>query len=248
MAKSNSFRFAIADELPRSECWSLFTKGNDVYLTGSAYKKTLKVSLHQSGVCQIALLEGFFTKHVEGQTGAPEFRSILRWKRLPTPINSGQVAASILFASYEFWPEQEPIPSSKPFTKIEPPPDLYCRLINVVYSHDDPRLIEKLGEWTDELLFSKQLPNGEFVCLMQEIRPLEDGFFDFAPVPSPTYVTLGIEEDELDDARGISVFDCAQMFEGHGCIRSLHNMRMMTVEVLPFWKSVWRNIIGLLAR
>lgn len=230
MAKSSSFRFAIADTVPRSECWSLFTSGNDVYLTGSAYKKTLKISLHQSGVCQIALLEDFFTEHVEGKTGAPEHRDILRWKRLPTPKKRGQVAASILFASCELWAEQEPIPSSKPFTKIEPPPDMYCRIVNVVYSQDDPRLCEKLGKWTDKLIFSLQLPNGEFLCLMQELVPLDDVFFDFTPTSSKAYVTLGIEEAELDDVRGISVFDCAQLFEGHGCVRSLHNMRIITVD------------------
>ncbi len=57
MAKSESFRFAIADNKVRSECWSVFANKSDVYLTASAYKRTLKVSLHGSGVCQIALLE-----------------------------------------------------------------------------------------------------------------------------------------------------------------------------------------------
>lgn len=233
MAKARSFRFAIADTVPRSECWSFFTNGNDVYLTSNAHKRVLKVSLHASGVCQVALLEGFFAEHIEWREYSPDFRSILRWRRLPTQENKGQVAASILFASYDFWPEQEAIPSSKPFTSLSPPPDMHGMMVNVVYSRDNPNDIAKLGQWTDELLFATQLPNGEFVCLMQEITPLPEDFFDFAPLSSPYNVTLGIDEAEMDDARGISSFDCAQLFEGHGCIRSLHNMRMVSVPISP---------------
>lgn len=229
MAKSNSFRFAISDASVRSECWTVFTNKDDVYLTGSAYRKALKVSLHGSGVCQIALLEQFVAKHVEGRDERPEDRTILRWKRLTTPEGRGQVAATILFASYEFWPEQEEMPRSKPYTKLRPPPDMHARMIDVVYSRDDPKRIAELGEWTDELLYSFQLPSGEFVALVQRVEPLPEGFFDFAPMPGRYGLSLGIGESEMDDARGISTFDCAQLYEGHACIRSLHNMRFVTV-------------------
>ncbi|MCF6121594.1 hypothetical protein EN904_01565 [Mesorhizobium sp. M7A.F.Ca.CA.001.07.2.1] len=191
----------------------------------------LKLSLHQSGVCQVALLEGFFAQHLEWREDGPDFRSILRWQRLSTQEDRGQVAASILFASDGFWPEQEAIPNTKQYTALAPPPHMCGRMVNVVYSREDPNRIAKLGVWTDELLFSTQLPSGEFVCLMQSIEPLPEDFFAFAPVLSPYSITLGIDENEMDDARGISCFDCAQLFEGHGCIRSLHNMRLMSVAV-----------------
>ncbi len=73
MAKATAFRFAIADDRPRSECWSLFISQNDVYLTSNAYKQVLKVSLHQSGICQVALLEDFFAQHVEWRKTALVF-------------------------------------------------------------------------------------------------------------------------------------------------------------------------------
>ncbi len=49
--------------------------------------------------------------------------------------------------------------------------------MNVVYSREDPYQVAKLGEWTDELLFSTNLPSGEYVSLMQSIEPLPDDFF-----------------------------------------------------------------------
>lgn len=229
LGKSTTFRFAIADTAPRSECWSLFTNGSDVYLTSNAHKRVLKVSLHQSGVCQIALLEGFFSEHIEWREDGPEFRSILRWKRNPTPKAKGQVAASILFAADGFWPEHEAIPASKAYAALPPPPVMHGRRVDITFSWDDPREIAKLGSWTDELLYSTKLPDGQFVSLLQFVDPLPDGFFDFTPLTSKYSVTLGIHENELDDARGISCFDCAQLFEGHACIRSLHNMRLMSI-------------------
>lgn len=178
---------------PRSECWSVLINGNDVYLTSNAHKRALKVSLHQSGVCQIALLEGFFAEHVEWREDGPEFRSILRWKRTPTPEGRGRVAASILFASDGFWPEQEAIPASKPYVALAPPPEMHGRRVDIVYSRDDPRHIAKLGNWTDELFFATELPDGEFVSLMQFVEPLPKDFFDFKPLTSPYGVTLGID-------------------------------------------------------
>jgi len=230
MAKPTTFRFAIADDKPLSECWSVFTNQNDVYLTSNTQKRLLKVSLHQSGVCQVALLEGFFKKHVEWREERPESRTILRWKRLSTPKDRGQVTASILFASDGFWPEGEPIPASKPYTALAPPPQMHGRRVDVVYSLSDPKHVAKLGEWTDKLLFSTQLPNGEFIGLMQFVEPLAEDFFAFSPMTSAFGISLGIEENEIDDVRGISFLDCTQLFEGHCLIRSLHNMRLIKVQ------------------
>jgi len=231
MRQPQLHRFAIADTKPRSECWSIFTNKNDVYLTGNAYKQTLKLSLHGSGVCQIALLESFFEEQVAWRDEGPEHRAILRWKRLPTPLFQGQCAASIMFASYDFWPEHDPIKSSKKYIALEPPGKNFARRVDVVFSRVDPTHIAELGHWTDELIFCKQLPNGEYVCLLQFLEPLPENFFDFAPIESPYFVTLGLEEGEIDDARGISTFDCAIFREGHGCIRSLHNMRVASVSI-----------------
>ncbi len=108
---------------------------------------------------------------------------------------------------------------------------MHGRRVDIVYSRDDPRHIAKLGRWTDELLFSRELPGGEFVSLMQFVTPLPKDFFDFRSLTGPYCITLGIDENEMDDARGISCFDCAQLLEGHGCIRSLHNMRLVSAPI-----------------
>lgn len=243
---TSSFRFAIADNSVRSEVWSVFTNKNDVYLTGSAYKRVLKVSLHQSGVCQIAMLEGFFAEHIEGNENAPEFRDMFRWRRLPSKHMSGQMTFSVGFASFDFWPEQDNPPKSKPFTKIAPPPNGYSCHVDLAYSLDDPTIAAKLGGWTEDLLHSFQLPNLEYVCLMKRIEKLPANFFDFSRLQSKM-ITLGIDEPETADARGISVFDCYQSNEGHCHVRSLHNMRLITVR-LPILYRILNTIRGWFSR
>lgn len=226
MAQPQPFRFVIADEKARSEYWTVFTNKNDFYLTTNAHKQALKVSLHGSGVCQVALLEGFFAKEIEWRKERPTDRTILRWKRLPTPQLKGQVAASILFASYEFWPEQEEVPASKPHTRLPPPPDMHGRSVHVIYSRTDPARVAKLGGWSDELLYSTRLPNGDYVALHTEVTPLPSDFFAYSAVGGPYVLTLGIDEEEVDDARGISALECLHQREGHCDILSMHNMHL----------------------
>ena len=175
MSNASSFRFAIADTLVRSEYWTLFFNRNDVYLTGSAFKKELKLSLHQSGVCQVALLENFHAD-IATNANAPPKRDILRWRRASTPEEGGKVAAYIQFASFGDWPEADAIPSSKPYKGLPPPPYMACRTVSLSFSREDPKVVSVLGNWGDAYLFSTELPNGEFVCLMQSVDPLPWNF------------------------------------------------------------------------
>ena len=230
MGKTSSFRFAIADTSVRSECWTLFFNGNDVYLTGSAFKKELKISLHQSGVCQAALLEAF---HADIATNAnsPPNRDILRWRRTSTPQEGGRVAVYIQFASFEGWPEAEAIPSSKPYKGLPPPPYMACRTVSLSFSREDPRAVSILGNWGDAYLFSKELPNGEFICLMNSVDPLPWDFFDFKPFGHRRMLLKGIDETEVDDVRGISSLDFALTHEGCVRVQSRHNMRLKSVRL-----------------
>ena len=231
MNKKEVFRFAIADTAARSEYWTLFFNGNDVYLTGSAFKRELKISLHQSGVCQAAFLEKFHADTVS-KRHAPPTRDILRWKREPAPNQGGKVAVYIQFASYDYWPETETIPASKPYKQLLPPPFMSCRTVSLSFSREDPRAVSILGNWDDAFLYSKDLPNGEYVCLMTHVDPLPWDFFDFKPVGDRRLLLKGIEEREADDARGISYLDFALTHEGCVRVLSLHNMRLKSVRRL----------------
>ena len=229
MSENGTFRFAIADTVVRSECWTLFFNGNDVYLTGSAFKRELKISLHQSGVCQAAFLKNFHSD-IAKKDNAPITRDILRWKRTPTPQEGGKVAVYIQFASYEDWPEAEAIAPSKPYKSLAPPPFMSCRTVTLSFSREDPRAISVLGKWGDAFLYSKQIPSGEFVCLMQHEDDLPWNFFDFEPVGDRRLLLKGIDEAEADDARGINCLDFALTHEGCVRVHSLHNMRLKAVR------------------
>ncbi|EEX16498.1 hypothetical protein CSE45_4421 [Citreicella sp. SE45] len=87
-----------------------------------------------------------------------------------------------------------------------------------------------MGKWGDDFLYSKQLPNGEFVCLMQHEDGLPWNFFDFKPVGDRQLLLKGIDEAEADDARGINFLDFAMTHEGCVRVHSLHNMRLKAVQ------------------
>lgn len=248
MSKSSAFRFVVADTKPRSEYWSLFTNGDDVYLTGNSYKRALKISLHKSGVCQIAMLDNFFSKHVKGKSKSQKYRDLLRWKRLTIPMYRSQAAVSILFAWFEFWPEDEVIPTSKSVHKISPPPDRHGQIINVGYSGFDPKVAFELGRYPDELLFSMQFPNKEYISVTRQIQKLSKGFFDFREISESGVLTLGIPPDELDDARGISVFRCMKEVEGCATIHSLHNMRFSKVYAKSEWLTAEYSRVFVISR
>lgn len=200
-----------------------------MYLTGSAFKKELKISLHKSGICQAAFLENFHAK-IASKNNAPPTRDILRWKREPTPHEGGKVAVYIQFASYEDWPEAEILPASKPYKPLLPPPFMSCRTVSLSFSREDPRAVSILGNWGDAYLYSKELPNGEYVCLMNHVDPLPWDFFEFKPVGDRRLLLKGIDEAEADDARGISCLDFALTHEGCVRVHSLHNMRLTSVQ------------------
>jgi hypothetical protein len=230
MSKNSSFRFAIGDDKPYSETWSAWQSGSDFYLTNTAHKTTLKISLHQSGICQVAMLQTFFEKHIEGKESAPEYRDILRWKRLSTPEFGPTVVTSILFASFEFWPERENISAKKAVTWIPRPPDMFGQQVAVLYSKQDPD--NHCGDTPPEGIYLKkfQLDNGDFVLLIPRLVPLAEDFFDFKVMPDyQSFITLGIDDEEIDDARGISTFQCLKRYDGYVEIFSLHNMRFMRV-------------------
>jgi len=141
----------------------------------------------------------------------------------------------IQFASFDGWPEAEAIAPSKPYKRLLPPPFMSCRTVTLSFSREDPRAVSVLGNWGEAYLHSKQLPNGEFVCLMQHEDQLPWGFFDFKPVGDRRLLLKGIDEVEANDARGISCLDFALTHEGCVRVHSLHNMRLKSVRrsVLP---------------
>jgi hypothetical protein len=87
--------------------WAAFGSGNEYYIGARHAMGSSKISLHQSGICRIALTEKHFAAlPAEGLT-QPSDRVMVKWKRQPTPEIGAAHVASIIFPT-EFLKLREP--------------------------------------------------------------------------------------------------------------------------------------------
>lgn len=90
--KQSKLRFAVGQENgPYSASWTLWTRGDDVYLAERGLGHVTKYSFHQSGLCRSAFLKPL---------RADQDRATLKWKRSlipPKGLAKGELLARIYF-------------------------------------------------------------------------------------------------------------------------------------------------------
>jgi hypothetical protein len=244
VAKSKQVaRFAIGNETGAcSEVWTCWANGSDFYMTANEIKGAKKISFHSSGICQYALLENFFAK-VRNHYGRKD-RTVLRWRRPPTPDRGPLLVAYFVFAAFETWEPFWEI-EDKPITLLAPPEHGWARVVNVVYSREDPDN-HCGGTPPEEVYIARfKLANGDFVTLIPGLVELPRGFFDEQPIPDvPIFSKI---DPAVTDARNIAVLIPA-LHEPDGPLRvsSLHNMRMRTIPIEQYERE--RQESSLLAK
>ena len=83
-----ALRFCIGEPTgSHSTSWKIWSHGNDVYLSSRALASDVKVSLHESGLCQFSE-----TSELMAQTGRRNReRHLQRWERRPAYPESGTI-------------------------------------------------------------------------------------------------------------------------------------------------------------
>lgn len=119
-----------------SSLWIIISRGNDLYLGVRNITGRLKLSIHGSGICHVAL-ENDYWKTVGGMAGLPD-RTIVRWRR-KAPDEGPREVVSILFPRDFQVPRLGGFPA-KPVIKI-PPAQLgmavHLRLFETYLKPDD---------------------------------------------------------------------------------------------------------------
>lgn len=228
---ATTFRFAIGSGTPLSEIWTVVSQGNDMYLTASSQKSQMKVSMHGSRVCQYAMLPEFFEQHGPAIGKALENRTILRWKREPTPDEGGLCGFRIIFAADGSWPNAASRPPRKATQLIPPPPPGAVVEVGLFYSREC--IVDHREEVHGDanLLTTVQLAGGDHVALLYTYQPYGPEFFSPMPIPSTHgFMTHGFEFGPNDhEVTGLTMHFIMQSHVGMATLYSLHNMTLSRI-------------------
>jgi hypothetical protein len=97
--KKGRFRFAAIGPKGHSATWTAFGRGNEYYVGARPLMGSMKVSLHGSGVCRVALTEKHYQALPLEGLSQPADRAFLKWKRAEIPLKGAVHVASIVFPS-----------------------------------------------------------------------------------------------------------------------------------------------------
>jgi hypothetical protein len=114
-------RFAIRSPTERySAAWMTTDYHDDFYIGARSLMGRLKISLHRSGICRLAIDERYFGSAVERDLIPPEEdRVLVKWRRTPTPTIGAALVVGLVFPT-DFLHLDAPIASvEKPFLCLD---------------------------------------------------------------------------------------------------------------------------------
>jgi hypothetical protein len=184
-----NFRFAVgSDEAGHSSPWTAFGTGNEYYIGARHAMGSSKISLHQSGICRVALTETHYNALPGDGLSQPPDRALVKWKRPPTPHIGGAHVASIIFPT-EFLklPEPQGTPK-KPLIIFGAAPSGKAVEIGFFYSREAPATLESKLLQIGHPIVCTTLDNGEMITVVAR-----ETDFDRTTLPS---------QDKLDNSPG----------------------------------------------
>jgi hypothetical protein len=177
---STNFRFAIgSDEGGHSATWTAFGTGDEYYIGARHAMGSSKISLHQSGICRVALTEKHFNALPGDGLAQPRDRALVKWKRQPTPdIGAAHVASIIFPTEFLKLPEPQSTPK-KPLIIFGAAPPGKAIEIGFFYSREAPATLEPKLLQIGHPIVCTTLDNGEMITVVGR-----EADFDSAVLPS----------------------------------------------------------------
>ena len=80
-----------------SGVWSAWGNKNDYYLGSRGALWSLRISLHKSLICRLAFTEKQMALLKEQELNAPTDRAIVKWRRVPAPVEGAVHVVSVIF-------------------------------------------------------------------------------------------------------------------------------------------------------
>jgi hypothetical protein len=169
-----NFRFAVGSvETGYSTQWAAFGTSNEYYIGARHAMGSSKLSLHQSGICRVAMTEKHFhSLSGDGLTQPPD-RALIKWKRAPTPDIGAAHVVSIIFPTEFLKSPNEPQGTpKKPLIIFGAAPPGKAVEIGFFYSREDsatlgPKLLE-IGQ----PIICTQLDDREMITVVARVADL----------------------------------------------------------------------------
>jgi hypothetical protein len=182
-------RFAVGRSgSVHSSIWRTSWSKSDYYISARSIFGSMKISLHESRICRLALTERYMTWLREQGLAPPDDRAFVKWRRPPAPESGAHLAVVLVFPTDNLHLDDPAWKNSnKPLLHFEPAPSGKAVELGFFYSREAKETLEPRFMEIGKPLHYADLPNGEFVWLVGREA-------DFDPTCIPTA--------EFDTARG----------------------------------------------
>ena len=176
----DKLRFAIGKPgAGHSAVWAAWGHRNDYYLGARCILGSTKISLHQTGICRLALTERHYNQLVEWGLPQPSDRAFVKWKRTVAPETGAALAVVLVFPT-DYLKLEAPVGSPrKPLLIFEPARPGKAVEVGFFYAREPAESLEPKFLQIGKPLFRTDLDNGESVWLVA--REVE---FDPSELPS----------------------------------------------------------------
>lgn len=162
----DNFRFAVSNANGlHSTAWAAWHNGNDYYLGARSFLGSMKISLHASGICRVALTERYARSlNVSGMDG-PKDRAYVKWRRGIPSENSAICAVSLIFPTAYFQRPEQKGTSKKPMLIVQGSSAAEAIEVGCFYAKGTDERLENAFRKIAVPLLKTGLPSGEAVWI-----------------------------------------------------------------------------------
>ncbi len=162
-----------------SGIWAFWGNNSDFYIGARSILGSMKISLHKSGKCRVALTDQHFTALAQKGLSVPTDRAFVKWERLPTPEEGAHLVVLLVFPT-DFLRLQAPVGTSKkPLLILESASPGKAVEVGFFFSREPKATLEPKFLVIGKPLFFTDLKNGDIVWMVAR-----EAEFDPACLPS----------------------------------------------------------------
>jgi hypothetical protein len=174
-------RFALGNGNGKySGTWVAWGHGCNFYIGARSILGSMKISLHESGICRVALTEQRMKLLAVQGLQCPSDRAFIKWRRAPTPETGAALAVSLTFPTRYF---RLPSPVGTPKTPtliLDTKPEWEAAEIGFFYTREPSSSLGSKLKQVGIPMFHVELEDGEAVSIV-----VRRGTFDPAVLPTP---------------------------------------------------------------
>jgi hypothetical protein len=163
----------------QSAIWSTWANGSDYYLGARWVLKSMKISLHASGRCRIALSDKLIEDMTAKGMPAPADRALVKWNRAATPEVGAICVLSVAFPAARLHMKGQTGSVSKPLLRVGLGPDDQAVQLGIFYTREPREVVDQKFCAVGKPTFVTHLDNGDDVWMV--FRAAE---YDLAAIPT----------------------------------------------------------------